>query len=453
MTIDVEGSPAPPRPPDLPIHRPPQNRRWIRIAVLGVVQALVLFGLSAVLDGLQIDSLATALLLVVVLGALNAIVWPFVIRITLKLVLITVGLFTFVLNALFVSAAAAIVGGVEISSFWTALVIAMVVTIVNICGRGHAPRRRRLRVAPARWHTGRSSETSRPNPPMCPVCCSSRSTVSATTCSPRRWSRARPPSSAVSCPRAPIASMVGSATCRHRPGAMQAGILLGDNHNMPAFRWYEKETGRIMVTNRPKDAAEIESRQSTGDGLLIGGGASRANVFTGDTDDAMFTFSSVTSKEANHDRFLYVLSTPMTFFRIIALSVVEIVREKRAYRTARRDGCRADRSPWRRLPAPAGGDHGRARRDHVVDPRGRHRPRCAIGVRRPRRLRRGRPSLGSAGSRRARHAPPHRRPARTAADHTEATLRGRTTSSCWPTTVRRRARRSSSATARRSTPS
>jgi hypothetical protein len=121
-------------------------------------------------------------------------------------------------------------------------------------------------------------------------------------------------------------------------GAMQAGILLGDNHNMPAFRWFEKETGRVMVTNRPKDAAEIEARQSSGDGLLVGGGASRANVFTGDTDDAMFTFSSVTSKEANHDRFLYVLSTPMTFFRIIALSVVDIVREKRAYRRARRDG-------------------------------------------------------------------------------------------------------------------
>ncbi len=38
-------------------------------------------------------------------------------------------------------------------------------------------------------------------------------------------------------------------------GAMQAGILHGDNHNMPAFRWYEKDDGRVMVTNRPADAA------------------------------------------------------------------------------------------------------------------------------------------------------------------------------------------------------
>ena len=70
--------------------------------------------------------------MVVVLAALNTVVWPFVIRVSLPLVLWTVGLFTFVLNALFVWAAASIVGGIEISSFWTALVVALATTSVNI---------------------------------------------------------------------------------------------------------------------------------------------------------------------------------------------------------------------------------------------------------------------------------------------------------------------------------
>ena len=337
MTTTSEGSPAPLRPPDLPIARPPQDRRWIRLGVLAVAQALTLFALSALLDGLQIDSVWAAFAMIVVLGALNALVWPLVIRISLPLVLITVGLFTFVLNALFVWAAAAIVGGVDLASFWTALVIAMCVTIVNI------------------WIGGMLHVDG--------------DFVWASKVVRRAVKRHEPPehtdvagvlfiqidglghdvlAEAMQSGHAPFLDrLVSSGTHRlhgwecdlsSQTGAMQAGILLGDNHNMPAFRWYEKETGRVMVTNRPKDAAEIEARQSSGEGLLVGGGASRANVFTGDTDDAMFTFSSVTDKSKSHDRFLYVMSTPMTLFRVIALAVVDIVREKRAYRKARTAG-------------------------------------------------------------------------------------------------------------------
>src|SRR5437764_14475578 len=65
-------------------------------------------------------------------------------------------------------------------------------------------------------------------------------------------------------------------------GASQAGILLGSNEDIPAFRWVEKETGRMMVCSSPSDCAEIERRHSTGDGLLVRGGASRGNLLSGD---------------------------------------------------------------------------------------------------------------------------------------------------------------------------
>ena len=61
-------------------------------------------------------------------------------------------------------------------------------------------------------------------------------------------------------------------------GASQAGLLLGSNHDMPAFRWYEKDTGRTMVSNHGKDAAELERRRSDGGGLLAVDGASRKHV-------------------------------------------------------------------------------------------------------------------------------------------------------------------------------
>ena len=50
-------------------------------------------------------------------------------------------------------------------------------------------------------------------------------------------------------------------------GACQAGLLHGNNHDMPAFRWWEKDRGAAIVTNHPRDAAEIERRHSDGRGL------------------------------------------------------------------------------------------------------------------------------------------------------------------------------------------
>ena len=47
-------------------------------------------------------------------------------------------------------------------------------------------------------------------------------------------------------------------------GASQAGILLGSNENIPAFRWVEKETGRMIACSSPADCAELERRLATG---------------------------------------------------------------------------------------------------------------------------------------------------------------------------------------------
>src|SRR3972149_2015749 len=54
--------------------------------------------------------------------------------------------------------------------------------------------------------------------------------------------------------------------------ASQAGILHGDNDRIPAFRWYEKATRRLLVSNRPHDAAGIVPRGSSGGGVVGPGG-------------------------------------------------------------------------------------------------------------------------------------------------------------------------------------
>jgi len=306
--------------------------------ILAVAQAATLLMLSALVSDVRIDGLANAVGMVLALTVLNAFLWPLIVRVVLPIILLTLGLFTFVINAVFLWLAAQIVGnGVEIGSFWSAMVIALALTVVNIVIGGM------LNVDGDHAWRGRVARrvVKRVEPPT-------RSDVPGFLVVQIDGLGHDVLESAMAAGHAPfLARLVSSGTHRlhewecdlsSQTGAMQAGILLGDNHNMPAFRWYEKETGRIMVTNRPKDAAEIESRQSSGVGLLVGGGASRANVFSGDADDTMFTFSTVNAKVLGRNRFLYVVSTPYTLFRIIALAAADIVRELRAARRARRDG-------------------------------------------------------------------------------------------------------------------
>ena len=54
--------------------------------------------------------------------------------------------------------------------------------------------------------------------------------------------------------------------------ASQLGILHGTIAGVPAFRWYDRELGRVLIANRPDDAAIIEQRAATGRGLLADDG-------------------------------------------------------------------------------------------------------------------------------------------------------------------------------------
>ena len=81
-------------------------------------------------------------------------------------------------------------------------------------------------------------------------------------------------------------------------GACQAGLLHGNNDDMPAFRWWEKDRGAAIVTNHPRDAAELERRHSDGRGLLFADGASRANILSGDAPHSLLTMSTVPAPRA-----------------------------------------------------------------------------------------------------------------------------------------------------------
>jgi uncharacterized membrane protein YvlD (DUF360 family) len=110
-------------------------------------------------------------------------------------------------------------------------------------------------------------------------------------------------------------------------GASQAGILLGANHDIPAFRWVEKETGEVVACSSPGDCADMERRLRTGHGLLTGDGASRGNLFSGEADAMILTVSRMAAEKRANPGYRAFLANGFNVARLLVLFVWEIALE------------------------------------------------------------------------------------------------------------------------------
>jgi uncharacterized membrane protein YvlD (DUF360 family) len=119
-------------------------------------------------------------------------------------------------------------------------------------------------------------------------------------------------------------------------GASQAALLLGSNDDITAFRWVEKESGRLVECSSPADCAEIERRHSTGDGLLANGGASRGNLLSGDADETILTVSRTDAEKRANPGYRAFLANGFNVTRALVLFGWEIVLELTAAARARR---------------------------------------------------------------------------------------------------------------------
>jgi len=121
-------------------------------------------------------------------------------------------------------------------------------------------------------------------------------------------------------------------------GASQAGILLGSNEDIPAFRWVEKETATLMTCSAPQDCAEIERRRSSGIGLLVDGGASRGNLLSGDAEDVILTVSRMEAEKKSNPGYRAFLANADNATRTFVLFLWEVILEwTAAARAIRRD--------------------------------------------------------------------------------------------------------------------
>ena len=109
------------------------NRNIGTYSMIGalLVNTISIFAVSYILSGIQIDSFVTALILAVVMAVLNVTLKPFLVLITIPLTIITFGLFLLVVNVLVLYAAEFLIDGFHIAGFWWALAFSLLVSFVN----------------------------------------------------------------------------------------------------------------------------------------------------------------------------------------------------------------------------------------------------------------------------------------------------------------------------------
>ncbi len=99
------------------------------LQILIIAVAVLLTG--AILPGVKIRSFWTAVIVAIVLALLNFFVYPVMVFLSIPITIITFGLFLFVINALIIMLASALIGGFRVDGFWWALIFSIVLSFIT----------------------------------------------------------------------------------------------------------------------------------------------------------------------------------------------------------------------------------------------------------------------------------------------------------------------------------
>jgi Predicted membrane protein len=108
-----------------------RKNQMIGVLVSLILNSIAVFVTAYILPGIQLDSFWTAMVVAVVLGLVNAIIRPILLLITLPINILTLGLFTFVIMGGLVMLVSSVVPGFYVASFWWAVAFAFILMIIN----------------------------------------------------------------------------------------------------------------------------------------------------------------------------------------------------------------------------------------------------------------------------------------------------------------------------------
>ncbi len=103
----------------------------MHILIQWLINAVAVYGAAYLLDGIRIKSFGAAMLVALVLGLVNTVVRPVLVFFSIPFIIVTLGLFLLVINAVLLQFAAMLVNGFSIDNFGWAIAGSMVITVIS----------------------------------------------------------------------------------------------------------------------------------------------------------------------------------------------------------------------------------------------------------------------------------------------------------------------------------
>jgi uncharacterized membrane protein YvlD (DUF360 family) len=313
--------------------------RPLRLLLSLLVTTLSVFLAAAVLPGFDVGDFWWALFVALIIGALNALLAPLVAAIQLPYTVGTSFLLLLVLDAAVLRVADALSdGGVEVGDYFgSALVAALVISAISVAlevvvGTNDDDTYTIRVIQRIARRSKDRVETDVPGIVFLEIDGLARPVLQ------RAMRDGNAPNMARWLAEDTHRFIEWETDLSSQTGASQAGILLGSNEDIPAFRWVEKETATMMTCSAPPDCAEIERRHATGKGLLVDGGASRGNLLSGEAEHVILTVSRIEAEKGANPGYRAFFANGHNVTRALVLFFWEVVLEwLAAARAKRRD--------------------------------------------------------------------------------------------------------------------
>lgn len=299
----------------------------LTIALISLIaQVSVLALLSKSLSGLEVQSLESAIIFVLVLGLANSfLIFPLM-SLSVRLHPLLFPILVFGMNGILVLLAGSIFPGVYISSVGTAILVSLAISTTGMIVGGafavdDSKSYERFVIRPLMKRYGNGEKVAIPGVVFLEIDGLSAEVLQKAIQegympTVKRW---------IDSGSHRLTGWHTDLSCQ--TAGSQAGILHGDNSNIPGFRWYEKASQGLYSSDNPGNVAEIERRISDGMGLLAKNGTSRANMYSGDAAESILTVSTIGSGKRNTVEYFLFFANPYMLARTAGIFLLHFAEE------------------------------------------------------------------------------------------------------------------------------